>query len=193
LGVTHVELQPIYDFGSVDETGAGNQFNWGYDPKNYNVPEGSYSTDAANPKTRITELKQAVMSMHNNGLRVNMDVVYNHVQDSSSFAFEKLVPGYWYRRDATGTKTSASGCGNDTATEHPMVSKFIQDSVQYWANEYKMDGFRFDLMGLIDVTTMNSIRTELNNIDPTIIMLGEGWNMGTLPEQTRATQLNRYW
>jgi pullulanase len=190
LGVTHVELQPIYDFGSVDETGAGNQFNWGYDPKNYNVPEGSYSTDAANPKTRITELKQAIMSMHNNGLRVNMDVVYNHVQDSSSFAFEKLVPGYWYRRDATGTKTSGSGCGNDTATEHPMVSKFIQDSVKYWATEYKMDGFRFDLMGLIDISTMNKVRTQLNNIDPTIIMLGEGWNMGTLPEQTRATQLN---
>ncbi|MEI7419497.1 MAG: type I pullulanase [Actinomycetes bacterium] len=190
LGVTHVELQPIYDFGSVDETGAGNQFNWGYDPKNYNVPEGSYSTDAANPKTRITELKQAIMSMHSNGLRVNMDVVYNHVQDSSNFAFEKLVPGYWYRRDATGTKTSGSGCGNDTATEHPMVSKFIQDSVKYWATEYNMDGFRFDLMGLIDISTMNKVRTQLNNIDPTIIMLGEGWNMGTLPEQTRATQLN---
>lgn len=190
LGVTHVELQPVYDFGSVDETGAGNQFNWGYDPKNYNVPEGSYSTNAADPKARIIELKTAVMAMHNNGLRVNMDVVYNHVQDSTGFSFEKLVPGYWYRRDATGTKTSGSGCGNDTATEHPMVSKFIQDSVQYWATEYKMDGFRFDLMGLIDVTTMNAIRTELNNIDPTIIMLGEGWNMGTLPEQTRATQQN---
>ena len=190
LGVTHVELQPIYDFGSVDETGVGNQFNWGYDPKNYNVPEGSYSTDAANPKTRITELKQAIMSMHNNGLRVNMDAVYNHVQDSSNFAFEKLVPGYWYRRDATGTKTSGSGCGNDTATEHPMVSKFIQDSVKYWATEYKMDGFRFDLMGLIDINTMNAIRTQLNNIDPTIIMLGEGWNMGTLPQEIRATQLN---
>ena len=190
LGVTHVELQPVYDFGSVDETGAGNQFNWGYDPKNYNVPEGSYSTNAADPKARIRELKQAVMAMHNNGLRVNMDVVYNHVQDSNGFSFEKLVPGYWYRRDATGTKTSGSGCGNDTATEHPMVSKFIQDSVQYWATQYKMDGFRFDLMGLIDINTMNAIRTELNNIDPTIIMLGEGWNMGTLPEQTRATQLN---
>ena len=190
LGVTHVELQPVYDFGSVDETGVGNQFNWGYDPKNYNVPEGSYSTDAANPKTRITELKQAIMSMHKNGLRVNMDAVYNHVQDSSSFAFEMLVPGYWYRRDATGTKTSGSGCGNDTATEHPMVSKFIQDSVKYWAIEYKMDGFRFDLMGLIDVDTMNAIRTQLNDVDPTIIMLGEGWNTGTLPEAKRATQLN---
>ena len=190
LGVTHVELLPIYDFGSVDETGAGNQFNWGYDPKNYNVPEGSYSTNAADPKARITELKQAVMAMHKNGLRVNMDVVYNHVQDSTNFAFEKLVPGYWYRRDATGTKTSGSGCGNDTATEHPMVSKFIQDSVKYWATEYKMDGFRFDLMGLIDISTMNNVRTQLNNIDPTIIMLGEGWDMGTLPQQIRATQLN---
>ena len=190
LGVTHVELLPVYDFGSVDETGAGNQFNWGYDPKNYNVPEGSYSTNAADPKARIRELKEAILTMHNNGLRVNMDVVYNHVQDSTNFAFEKLVPGYWYRRDATGTKTSGSGCGNDTATEHPMVSKFIQDSVKYWATEYKMDGFRFDLMGLIDISTMNKIRTQLNGIDPTIIMLGEGWDMGTLPRETRATQQN---
>ena len=190
LGVTHVELLPVYDFGSVDETGAGNQFNWGYDPKNYNVPEGSYSTNAADPKARIRELKEAILSMHNNGLRVNMDVVYNHVQDSTNFAFEKLVPGYWYRRDATGTKTSGSGCGNDTATEHPMVSKFIQDSVKYWATEYKMDGFRFDLMGLIDISTMNKIRTQLNGIDPTIIMLGEGWDMGTLPQNIRATQQN---
>lgn len=190
LGVTHVELLPVYDFGSVDETGAGNQFNWGYDPKNYNVPEGSYSTNAADPKARIRELKEAILTMHNNGLRVNMDVVYNHVQDSTNFAFEKLVPGYWYRRDATGTKTSGSGCGNDTATEHPMVSKFIQDSVKYWATEYKMDGFRFDLMGLIDITTMNKIRTQLNGIDPTIIMLGEGWDMGTLPQSIRATQQN---
>ncbi len=190
LGITHVELLPVYDFGSVDETGAGNQFNWGYDPKNYNVPEGSYSSNAADPKTRIKELKQAVMAMHSNGLRVNMDVVYNHVQDSTNFSFEKLVPGYWYRRDATGTKTSGSGCGNDTATENPMVSKYIQDSVKYWATEYKMDGFRFDLMGLIDIRTMNAVRTQLNDIDPTIIMLGEGWNMGTLPEQDRATQLN---
>ena len=190
LGITHVELLPIYDFGSVDETGAGNQFNWGYDPKNFNVPEGSYSSDASKPKARITELKQAILTMHEQGLRVNMDSVYNHVQDSTNFSFEKLVPGYWYRRDATGTKTSGSGCGNDTATEHPMVSKYIQDSVKYWATEYKMDGFRFDLMGLIDITTMNAIRTQLNDIDPTIITMGEGWNIGTLPEQTRSTQLN---
>jgi pullulanase len=190
LGATHIELLPIYDFGSVDETGAGNQFNWGYDPKNYNVPEGSYSTNAADPKARIIELKQAIMAIHKAGLRVNMDSVYNHVQDSTNFSFEKLVPGYWYRRDATGTKTSGSGCGNDTASENPMVSKFIQDSVKYWASEYKMDGFRFDLMGLIDITTMNAIRTQLNGIDPTIIMLGEGWNMGTLPMEQRATQEN---
>lgn len=190
LGITHVELLPIYDFGSVNEAGDGTEFNWGYDPKNYNVPEGSYSTDAADPKKRINELKQAIMAMHQQGLRVNMDVVYNHVQDSTNFSFEKLVPGYWYRRDATGTKTSGSGCGNDTATEHPMVSKYIQDSVKFWATEYKMSGFRFDLMGLIDITTMNSIRTQLNEIDPTIIMLGEGWNMGTLPEAKRATQAN---
>lgn len=202
LGITHVELMPVYDFGSVDETGQGNQFNWGYDPKNYNVPEGSYSSNAADPKTRIRELKTAVLAMHANGLRVNMDVVYNHVQDSTNFSFEKLVPGYWYRRDATGTKTSGSGCGNDTATENPMVSKYIQDSVKYWATEYKMDGFRFDLMGLIDISTMNYIRGQLDRVvdvddkgnrtevGPTLIMLGEGWNMGTLPEGIRATQLN---
>lgn len=190
LGVTNIELQPVYDFGSVDETGAGAQFNWGYDPKNYNVPEGSYSTNAADPKTRIRELKSAVMAIHSAGLRVNMDVVYNHVMDSSGFSFEKLVPGYWYRRDSTGQKTSSSGCGNDTATENPMVSKFIQDSVKYWATEYKMDGFRFDLMGLMDVNTMNAIRTQLNLIDPTIIMLGEGWDMAGLPADQKADTAN---
>ncbi|MFN6315576.1 MAG: hypothetical protein ACK4VJ_02840, partial [Rhodoluna sp.] len=167
-----------------------NQFNWGYDPKNYNVPEGSYSSNAADPKARIRELKTAIKSMHDNKLRVIMDVVYNHVQDSTNFSFEKLVPGYWYRRDATGVKTSGSGCGNDTATENPMVSKYIQDSVRYWTEEYKMDGYRFDLMGLIDITTMNAIRTQLNDIDPTIITLGEGWDMGTLPRSERATFAN---
>lgn len=190
LGVTNIELLPVYDFGSVDETGAGAQFNWGYDPKNYNVPEGSYSTNAADPKNRITELKSAILAIHSAGLRVNMDVVYNHVMDSSGFSFEKLVPGYWYRRDSTGLKTSSSGCGNDTATENPMVSKFIQDSVKYWATEYKMDGFRFDLMGLMDLTTMNAIRTQMDAIDPTIIMIGEGWDMGGLPADKKANTLN---
>jgi len=190
LGVTNIELQPVYDFGSVDETVPGGSFNWGYDPKNYNVPEGSYSTNAADPKTRITELKRAVMAIHDAGLRVNMDVVYNHVMDSSGFSFEKLVPGYWYRRNSTGQKTSFSGCGNDTATENPMVSKFIQDSVNYWATEYKMDGFRFDLMGLMDVTTMTAIRTQLNNIDPTIIMIGEGWDSQGLPADQKASTMN---
>ena len=190
LGVTNIELQPVYDFGSVDETGAGAQFNWGYDPKNYNVPEGSYSTNAADPKARIRELKQAVMAIHTAGLRVNMDVVYNHVMDSSGFSFEKLVPGYWYRRDSTGLKTSSSGCGNDTATENPMVSKFIQDSVNYWASEYKMDGFRFDLMGLMDLTTMKAVRTQLDLIDPTIIMIGEGWDQAGLPADQKADTAN---
>jgi pullulanase len=190
LGVTHIELLPVYDFGSVNETGAGPQFNWGYDPKNYNVPEGSYSSNAADPKTRIRELKTAIMAIHSSGLRVNMDVVYNHVMDSSGFSFEKLVPGYWYRRDSSGLKTSASGCGNDTATENPMVSKFIQDSVKYWATEYKMDGFRFDLMGLMDLTTMNAIRKQMNDIDKTIIMIGEGWDMPGLPADQKASTVN---
>jgi pullulanase len=190
LGVTHIELLPVYDFGSVDETGAGPQFNWGYDPKNYNVPEGSYSTEPGKPKTRITELKKAIMAIHASGLRVNMDVVYNHVMDSSGFSFEKLVPGYWYRRDSAGLKTSASGCGNDTATENPMVSKYIQDSVNFWATEYKMDGFRFDLMGLMDIDTMNAIRTQLNAIDPTILMIGEGWDQPGLPADKKANTKN---
>ena len=189
LGVTHVQLLPIYDFASGgDETDP--TFNWGYDPDNYNVPEGQYSTDPTNPSNRISELKKAVQNLHANGLRVIMDVVYNHVASASSFSFEQIVPGYFFRTDDTGTLLNGTGCGNEVASERPMVRKFIVDSVKYWASEYKLDGFRFDLMGILDVTTMQQVRAALTAIDPTILVIGEGWNMGGLPEGDRASQVN---
>lgn len=188
LGVTHIELLPIFDYASVDE--AHPTFNWGYDPQNYNVPEGSYSTDPANPQTRIVELKSAVQALHDNKLRVMMDVVYNHVYSVPDFSQEKIVPGYFFRTNSDGTLANGSGVGNDVASERPMVRKFIVDSVKYWATQYRIDGFRFDLMGLIDITTMQQVRKELNKIDPTILIIGEGWDMGTLPSADRANQQN---
>ncbi|MEY4078560.1 MAG: hypothetical protein RIS80_329 [Actinomycetota bacterium] len=189
LGVSHVQLLPIYDFASGgDETAP--IFNWGYDPDNYNVPEGGYSSDATNPTARITELKQAVQNLHANGLRVVMDVVYNHVANASSFSFELITPGYFFRTDDTGTLLNGTGCGNEVASERPMVRKFIVDSVKYWASEYKLDGFRFDLMGILDVTTMQQVRQAVTAVDPTILVIGEGWNMGGLPEDQRASQVN---
>ena len=189
LGVSHVQLQPVYDFGSVNE--AAPTFNWGYDPQNYNVPEGSYSSNPSDPNVRINELKQAVQSMHAQGLRVIMDVVYNHVMNPNTFSQESIVPGYFFRTDASGNLTNSSGCGNDLASERPMVRKYIVDSVSYWAKEYHMDGFRFDILGLMDITTFNAIRTALNGIDSTILTLGEGWNTdGVLPANQRAAQPN---
>ncbi len=188
LGVTHVELLPIYDFQSVDE--AAPTFNWGYDPQNYNVPEGSYSSDPTKPTERITELKRAIQSMHSVGLRVNMDVVYNHVYNASTFSQNLITPGYFFRTDDSGALTNGSGCGNDVATERPMVRKFIVESVKYWANEYNLDGFRFDLMGLMDIQTINEVTAALKVIDPTIIVIGEGWEMGTLAKDLRASQTN---
>jgi len=188
LGVTHVELLPIFDFATVNENLP--TFNWGYDPQNYNVPEGSYSSDPKKPTVRITELKSAIMSLHKAGLRVNMDVVYNHVSNANTFSQNLIVPGYFFRRDDNGNLTSGSGCGNDVASERPMVRKFIVDSVKYWTTEYNLDGFRFDLMGLMDIETINEITAALKKIDPTILVIGEGWNMGTLPAEKRANQLN---
>lgn len=189
LGVSHVQLLPIYDFASGgDETAP--TFNWGYDPDNYNVPEGGYSSDATNPTARVTELKKAVQNLHANGLRVVMDVVYNHVANASSFSFELITPGYFFRTDDTGTLLNGTGCGNEVASERPMVRKFIVDSVKYWASEYKLDGFRFDLMGILDITTMQQVRQAVNAVDPSILVIGEGWNMGGLPEAQRATQVN---
>jgi pullulanase len=188
LGVTHVELLPIFDYASVDENSP--TFNWGYDPMNYNVPEGSYSSDPKNPTARITELKSAIQAMHDQKLRVNMDVVYNHVYTASNFSQELIVPGYWFRTDESGNLTNGSGCGNDVASERSMVRKFIVDSVKYWASEYNLDGFRFDLMGLMDIETINQATAALKKIDPTIIVIGEGWDMGTLPAELRANQKN---
>ncbi|MFM7029643.1 MAG: type I pullulanase, partial [Micrococcales bacterium] len=189
LGVTHVELLPVYDFNSVDESNP--TFNWGYDPANYNAPEGSYSSDPSNPTTRIVELKSAIQAMHAQGLRVNMDVVYNHVANAASFAEQLIVPGYWFRHNPDGSLANGTGVGNEVASERPMVRKFIVDSVSYWASQYHFDGFRFDLMGILDTTTMNAIRTSLNQIDPSIIMIGEGWNMGnSLSLSQRANQTN---
>ncbi|CAB4663121.1 MAG: type I pullulanase [Actinobacteria bacterium] len=188
LGVTHVELQPVFDFASVNETSPS--FNWGYDPQNYNVPEGSYSSNPSNPTARITELKTGIQSLHDQGLRVMMDVVYNHVYDAAAFSEEKIVPGYFFRKNEDGSLMSNSGCGNDVASERPMVRKFIVDSVKYWAKEYNVDGFRFDLMGLMDITTMNAIRAAVDKIDKTILIIGEGWNTSGLPEEVRGSQKN---
>ena len=188
LGITHIQLLPIYDFASVDEFNP--TFNWGYDPLNYNVPEGSYSSDPNDPKARIVELKQAIQALHDQGIRVIMDVVYNHVYDANSFSQNKIIPGYSFRTDSRGNLTSASGCGNDSASERSMVRKFIVDSITYWATEYNLSGFRFDLMGLHDLETMRQVRAAVNKIDPSIIIIGEGWNMGTHPAEIRANQLN---
>jgi pullulanase len=191
LGVTHVHLLPVYDFGSVDESKVNDpnayNFNWGYDPQNYNVPEGSYSTDPFRGEVRVKEFKQMVKGMHDAGLAVVMDVVYNHVYNSTGFCFNKIVPGYFSRPGSNG-----SGCGNDTASERAMVSKYIVDSVNYWADEYHIDGFRFDLVGLIDVDTINTLVTTVKEKHPETIFYGEGWSMSTVTTKNvqMATQTN---
>lgn len=180
LGVTHVHLLPSYDYGSVDETKLDQpQYNWGYDPVNYNVPEGSYSTDPYDPSVRIREFKEMVMALHKAGIRVVMDVVYNHVFDLKTSNFEKTAPGYFFRWNDDGTPANGSGCGNETASERPMMRKFMIESVLYWAREYHIDGFRFDLMGIHDMETMNAIRRAVNAVDPSIIIYGEGWAAAT--------------
>ncbi|PTM54697.1 type I pullulanase [Desmospora activa] len=192
LGVTHVQFLPIYDYASVDETRLDEpQFNWGYDPKNYNAPEGSYATDPYHPVTRITELKQMVQTLHDERLRVLMDVVYNHVYDVEQSSFHKLVPGYYFRYNEDGTLANGTGVGNDTASERRMMRKFIVDSVTFWAKEYNLDGFRFDLMGIHDVDTMNEVREALDQIDPSILIIGEGWDLNTpLDPAKKANQKN---
>lgn len=196
LGITHVQLLPIYDYStqSVDETKLDQpHFNWGYDPKNYNVPEGSYATDPYDPACRINELKQCIQALHDRGLRVVMDVVYNHVFDGYLVNFTKLVPGYYLRYNPDRTFSNGSFCGNECASERPMMRKFIVESVLHWVREYHIDGFRFDLMGLIDVDTMNEIRRRVDEIDPSILLYGEGWNMGSvLPNERRAHQGNAW-
>ena len=191
LGITHVHLLPVYDYATVDETKLDTaQFNWGYDPKNYNVPEGSYSTDPYHGEVRIKEYKQMVQGLHDAGIGVVMDVVYNHTYDGNS-AFNKIVPYYYYRFTASGANTSASGCGNDTASERYMFRKFMVDSVRYWASEYDLDGFRFDLMGLHDLQTMQEIEKAVHEVNPEALIYGEGWTMGaTVDGSDQANQGN---
>lgn len=192
LGVTHVQFLPIFDYASVNEDNLNEpQYNWGYDPKNFNVPEGSYSTNPYEPTVRITELKQMIQTLHDNNLRVVMDVVYNHMYNAAESNFHKLVPGYYYRYNEDGTLANGTGVGNDTASERKMMRKFMVDSVTYWAKEYNLDGFRFDLMGIHDYETMNEIRKAVNQIDPSIILHGEGWDLNTpLAAELKANQKN---
>lgn len=176
LGVTHVHLLPSYDYASVDEAKPDeNQYNWGYDPLNYNVPDGSYATNPYQPATRVKEFKQMVQALHKAGIRVIMDVVYNHTFNTAESNFERTVPGYFYRQKEDGSLANGSGCGNETASERPMMRKFMIESVLYWAKEYHIDGFRFDLMGVHDIETMNEIRKAVDEVDPTICIYGEGW------------------
>jgi pullulanase len=193
LGITHIHLLPVFDYDSIDETKLEeNNFNWGYDPRNFNAPEGSYSTDPYSGYTRIEEFKQMVKSIHDNDMGVIMDVVYNHTYKTEDSTFNKTVPEYYYRTNEQGVFTNGSGTGNETASERAMVNKFFVDSVVYWAKEYHVDGFRFDLMGLHDVKLMNDIREALDKINPEIIVYGEGWTGGTspLPESERAVKMN---
>ncbi len=193
LGVTHVHLLPSYDYLSIDESKLEeNNFNWGYDPQNYNVPEGSYSTDPYNGAVRIREFKQLVKTLHENGLRVILDVVYNHTGDTEFSNFNQIAPGYYYRQNEEGGFSDASACGNETASERPMVRKFMIESVKHWVEEYHLDGFRFDLMGIHDIETMNQIAETLHAIDPTIFIYGEGWTAGSSPlsEEQQALKKN---
>jgi pullulanase len=191
LGVTHIHLLPFYDYNSVDET-KPNQYNWGYDPVNYNIPEGSYSSNPADGKQRIKELKELVKTMHSNGLRIIMDVVYNHTALTANSNFNILAPDYYYRKRADGTFSDASACGNETASDKAMFQKFMLESVLYWVKEYHIDGFRFDLMGIHDIETMNLIADTLRKIKPSIVLYGEGWTAGgsPLPDAKRALKAN---
>lgn len=193
LGITHVHILPVFDFRSIDETRLDeNLYNWGYDPQNYNVPEGSYATDPYNPYTRIREFKEMIAAFHRKGIRVIMDVVYNHTGYTENSNFNLLVPGYYYRFNADGSWSNASGCGNETASERPMMRKFIIESLKYWVTEYKIDGFRFDLMGIHDIETMNLISTELHTLNPSIFLYGEGWKAGESPVPDEKLALKRF-
>lgn len=192
IGITHVQIMPMFDYAaaSVDERSI-DKYNWGYDPENYNVPEGCYSTDPFIPECRIIETKEMIQAFHKNGLCVNMDVVFNHLFHAKENCFEKIFPGYYIRHDQNGFVCNGSGCTNDTASENLMMQRYIVDSVLYWASEYHLDGFRFDLMGIHDIDTMNIIRNKLNNFGRTIMLYGEGWDLNTaLPEDKKAKMSN---
>lgn len=193
LGVTHVHLLPSSDYASIDETRLDeNPYNWGYDPRNYNVPDGSYATDPYQPETRIREFKQMVLALHRAGIRVVMDMVYNHTFYTEESNFERTVPGYFYRRMKDGSWSNGSGCGNETASERPMMRKFMIDSVLYWIREYHIDGFRFDLMELHDIDTMNAIRKAVDEVDSSVCLYGEGWTGGVpcYPASLLALKMN---
>lgn len=190
LGVTHVHLLPVFDFmpRSIDERDPAGRYNWGYDPQNYNVPEGAYASDPYDGAVRIREFKQMVQALHAAGLRVVMDVVYNHTGVTEESVFNQVAPGYYYRHHADGSFSDASACGNETASERPMMRKFMQESMRYWVEEYHIDGFRVDLMGIHDIATMNAIAADLKAIDSTLLIYGEGWTAGDspLPYEQRA-------
>ncbi len=193
LGVTHVHILPSYDYNSVDESNLpANQYNWGYDPYNYNAPEGSYSTDPGNPEARVREMKQMVKALHDAGIGVVMDVVYNHTANNDDSNFSLTAPGYYYRHRADGSYSDASGCGNETASERQQMRDFIINSVKYWAQEYHIDGFRFDLMAIHDIETMNEVAAALKEINTSIFVYGEGWTAGDspLPAEQRALKEN---
>lgn len=193
LGVTHVHILPSYDYNSVDETNLpANQYNWGYDPYNYNTPEGSYSTDPTVPETRVREMKEMIKALHDAGIGVVMDVVYNHTAQNDDSNFSLTAPGYYYRHRPDGSYSDASGCGNETASERQQMQNFIVNSVKYWAKEYHIDGFRFDLMAIHDTETMNRVVRELHEINPSIFVYGEGWTAGDspLPVERRALKDN---
>jgi len=193
LGVTHVHILPSFDYNSVDESNLpSNGYNWGYDPVNYNVPEGSYSTNPADPATRIMEMKEMVKALHDEGIGVIMDVVYNHTAENDGSNFSLTAPGYYYRHRPDGSYSDASACGNETASEREQMRQFIVNSVKYWAKEYHIDGFRFDLMAIHDTETMNQVVAELKKINPSIFVYGEGWTAGDspLPVERRALKEN---
>ncbi|MDR2292206.1 MAG: type I pullulanase [Prevotellaceae bacterium] len=193
LGITHVHLLPVFDFASIDETKlTENKYNWGYDPQNYNLPEGGYATNPYEPKTRIREFKEMVKALHSNGFRVVMDVVFNHTFFNESSNLYLTAQKYFYRYNADGSWSNASGCFNETASERKMMRKYIVDSVKYWATEYHIDGFRFDLMGIHDIETMNEVRAALDETDSSIFIYGEGWtaNASPLSEDLRAVKRN---
>lgn len=193
LGVNAVHILPSFDFASIDESKPDvAQYNWGYDPLNYNVPEGSYSTNAADPKARIREFKQMVQALHKAGIRVILDVVYNHTFDINDSNFQKTYPDYFFRKNAEGKYSDGSGCGNETASDKELMREFMKESVAYWVNEYHIDGFRFDLMGVHDIETMNEIHDVVAKIDPTIYIYGEGWSAGSCayPQDKLAIKAN---
>ena len=195
LGINAIHILPSYDYGSVDETKLSTpQYNWGYDPVNYNVPDGGYSTDPYQPEVRIREFKQMVQALHKAGIRVILDVVYNHTYDIEHSNFQRTYPDYYYRKTADGQYSNGSGCGNETASDRPMMRRFMIESVKHWINEYHIDGFRFDLMGVHDIETMNQIRQTVDAIDPTIFIYGEGWSAGSCayPQEQLAMKAHIY-